>query len=238
MACRHATLTLSPFLPPQHEAERGFSWDLEDDRIGQVTTLPEEPSEEALFAIMHSKTRNMVRKAMKQGLEIRCDQGPVGFELIERLHRARMEELRGHSKPSSFFRAVEEVAGPDDYRIYVASLEGKDVGVLLLFYYDGMVEYYLPAAEPEARSAQPLSGLIFRAMLDAVERGYRTWNWGGTWRSQTGVYRFKSRWGAVDMPYRYLTKLYAPDLPRRDLAPLQQAFPYFYLYPFSAREGS
>ena len=59
------------------------------------------------------------------------------------------------------------------------------------------------------RSEQPLSVLIFRAMQDAIkEKGSKHWNWGGTWKSQHGVYRFKSRWGAHDNKYRYHIKTY------------------------------
>ena len=49
---------------------------------------------------------------------------------------------------------------------------------------------------------QPLSVIIFNAMKDAVMEKIAKWNC-DNWKSQEGVYRFKSRWGAEDVFYDY-----------------------------------
>ena len=33
----------------------------------------------------------------------------------------------------------------------------------------------------------------FQVPIDAIEHDYRWWNWGETWESQHGIYRFKKR---------------------------------------------
>jgi hypothetical protein len=67
-----------------------------------------------------------------------------------------------------------------------------------------------------------------------VRRGCRLWNWGGTWTSQGGVYRFKRKWGAEDRPYRYFIRI--NDRSVLDATPeeLLERFPHFYVVPFSA----
>jgi hypothetical protein len=70
-------------------------------------------------------------------------------------------------------------------------------------------------------------------MQEAVRRGCTIWNWGGTWVSQLGVYRFKSRWNTTDARYRYFIKEYQPDAFRdRQRGELLDAYPFFYAIPF------
>jgi len=63
----------------------------------------------------------------------------------------------------------------------------------LLFYYGKTIEYFTPVFRNEYRSYQPMSLLIYQAMVDGAKAGYERWNWGGTWENQEGVYRFKSK---------------------------------------------
>jgi hypothetical protein len=59
------------------------------------------------------------------------------------------------------------------------------------------------------------------------------WNWGGTWLTQDGVYRFKSRWGTESRPYTYFIAIRNAELLRHSQETLQAAFPYFYVRPFA-----
>ena len=60
----------------------------------------------------------------------------------------------------------------------------------------------------------------------------RYWNWGGTWASQTTLYFFKQRWGAVDRPYRYYTRVFNRELLNATPAQLLKEYPYFFVAPF------
>ena len=115
----------------------------------------------------------------------------------------------------------------------MASLCGEPVAALLLFFYNRIVEYYTPVVRKEYRNSQALSATIFRAMCDASNQRYSWWNWGGTWLSQDGVYRFKSRWGTKDLPYRYFTSVHNPAVLKSTPAELRAWYPLFTV-PFSA----
>ena len=177
-----------------------------DERIGQFTHLPEIADRSdvsaALMDSFHPKTRNMIRKGNKSGFICSHNEGGCVLKCLYDIHVANMRES---AKPWSVFEAINKhFSYEDDYRIYTASKDGKIVSALLLFYYKDMVEYFIPATDSQYRSRQPLSHLIIRAMQDAVcERSCSIWNWGGTWLTQEGVYRFKSRWGAIDKRYKY-----------------------------------
>ena len=77
-----------------------------------------------------------------------------------------------------------------------------------------------------------MSLLIFEAMQEAVGRGILYWNWGGTWLNQSGVYRFKSRWGTHDVPYYYYVKVYNDKVLNYSKDTLLEQFPYYYVVPF------
>jgi hypothetical protein len=238
-----ATVIETPFLSmtEAYVAELGATY--QDGRIGQVTMLPDagpvSDVESALIGMYHSKTRNMVRKALNVGFSFGHDDSPETRAALQRMHEVNLTSLGGIAKPPSFFQVLAETFSYEsDYRVYTARTKsGQIVSALLLLYHAGYVEYFVPAIDIEWRTAQPLSGLIFIAMRDAViERGARVWNWGGTWTTQGGVYQFKSRWGTTDLPYSYHTCLSA-DIKRvrafgRDS--LLTSYPWFYTVPFSA----
>ena len=226
-----STIIENPLSPG---GEDEFVHDLIDERIGQLTPLPHGGNEEAaLMQSFHYKTRNMVRKAEKLGVEVVIDNGAMPF--LVGVHEENMREIGGLAKPRHFFDALPKYFRPgEDYRIYVARLAGEPVAAVLVFFYNRTVEYYTPVVRKEHRASQALSAVIFRAMYDAAACGFAWWNWGGTWLSQDGVYRFKSRWGTQDIRYRYFTSVHNPAVLKASRAELLEAYPSFFTVPFSA----
>ena len=212
----------------------GLTYDLMDERIGQLTPLPAAGDVKAsLMQSFHYKTRNMIRKAEKLGVEVVVNNEAMSF-LVD-VHEENMREIGGLAKSRNFFDALPKYFRPGhDYRLYVASLMGEPVAAVLVFFYNKTAEYYTPVVRKEYRNSQALSSAIFRAMTDASVLGYAWWNWGGTWLSQDGVYRFKSRWGTHDLPYRYFTNVHNPAVLKASPAELQAWYPSFYTVPFSS----
>lgn len=231
--CSVSTLISSPFTGDSALYERGLKVVPSDTRIGQVTELPFDSSYDAVMASLASKTRNMVRKSEKQDIEWSSLYVDWGLEFLAETHKENMMEIGGLAKPNDFFELLKSsFKYGSDYLVYIAYLKGRPISALLLFYSGETVEYFTPVIKSEYRSMQPLTCLIFNAMREAVERGYRYWNWGGTWATQEGVYRFKKSWGAIDMPYSYYTNIFDASVLGADSDVLLSEFPYFYTVPF------
>jgi hypothetical protein len=226
-----STLIENPLAPSSADS---LAYDLIDERIGQLTPLPSGGNEEAaLMQSFHYKTRNMIRKAEKLGVKVEVDNEAVPF--LVSVHEENMREIGGLAKSPLFFDALPQHFRPgQDYRLYVARLEGEPVAAVLVFFYNRTAEYYTPVLRKEHRDSQALSAAIFRAMCDATVQGYAWWNWGGTWLSQDGVYRFKKRWGTKDLPYRYFISVRNPAILKARRAELLAAYPSFFTVPFSA----
>lgn len=214
----------------------GFS--IVDQRIGQVSELPniEQGSFETdLYQMMHSKTRNLVRKALKKSFDIQVDNTKQSMNALYALHNLNMSKIGGMAKPKYVFENILSCLIPgEDFDIFVAKREQNIAAMLLLLYEGKTVEYFTPVIADEHRSDQPLSAIIFAAMKCASKNDFKNWNWGGTWLSQDGVYRFKSRWGAKDKRYNYWLKNHneSADIINQDPVTLVNEYPFFYTRPF------
>ena len=225
-----ATMVANPFAPdpPAHPDH-----DLGDERISQATALPADGDEESVLATVDSSARRNARKAARSGIEVARD-GSAWAEL-HAIHRENMESIGGISKSRRFFDAVpRHLREGEDFDLWVARLEGETIAALLVLHLGSVSEYFTPATRYEHRSLQPLALILAKAMTAAVERGSRLWNWGGTWTSQDGVYRFKRKWGAKEGRYRYFVRVNDRSLLEATPDELRERYPHFYVAPFSA----
>ncbi len=218
---------------PLRDNSKRVNYDLLDMRIGQWTFIGyKEDIEGNIMKSYHSKTRNMVRKAIKEDVKVEINNFQIGF--LYETHYENITSIGGKPKERRFFELIEKhFDAGKDYNIYVAMLNGKKIGALLLFYYNQTVEYFTPAVVSRYRSYQPNSLMIYQAMIDAAQKGYKWWNWGGTWLTQEGVYRFKRKFGAVDKEYRYFIKINNSNIYNSTKEELLKEYENFYVIPFS-----
>jgi hypothetical protein len=202
-----------------------------DERIGQVIAEISSDGEEMLSRY-HQKTRNMVRKAQRQGFALREEPDAVDF--LYEVHAENMAAVGGRPKPARFFHALGDHLG-DAWTIYTASLDDERVAALLVMWFGDCAEYYTPVTRAAFRGAQPMTLLVHHAIAAAAARGCRRFNFGGTWKTQEGVYRFKARFGATDVPYRYYVTRHRDDSPllAADPASARAAFDGYYLFPMA-----
>jgi hypothetical protein len=203
-----------------------------DFRIGQLTNIAGNFSNlEELMIRFDSKTRNIIRKAIKSDVKVNIENDQ--FDFLRNTHFDNMESIGGLAKEVSFFENILEFFETGvDYDVYVARIDNIPVAATLVFYYGKVVEYYTPVIVKEYRSFQPLSLIITTAMFNASALGFEWWNWGGTWQSQGGVYDFKSKWGTVDINYNYHIILKDKSLYQATKEDLLRYYGGFYVLPF------
>lgn len=218
-----ATWIAHPFMDtpaPRH--------DLTDERIAQWTMLS---AADTVPPGVESSARRNIQKAQSSGVTVRESAGALGF--LEATHRANMAAIGGRAKPAAFFSQLEAtMTYGREWRLHVAEQDGRALAALLTFEAARTVEYVMPVVVESARSLQPTALILAAAMADAARRGFTRWNWGGTWLSQEGVYRFKKKWGAVERRYRYFVTLNDASLRRRTAAELSAAYPWYFTLPY------
>jgi len=227
-----STMVTSPF-EKDLDIYESSEYDYKGMRIGQITKLPD--SEDRLMPLFHQKTRNMVRKAYKEGINFDCKQDGSALDFLFDTHRQNMQAINLPFKNREFFNLVSKIFEyGKDYKIYVANLNGMKISALLLLYYNKTAEYFVPATVANHRNLQPNSLLIHEAMRDAIKRGFKYWNWGGTADYYSGVYHFKKHWGTIDRLYYYYTKVHGnlSDIKKLGKNGILKKYPYFYVMPF------
>jgi len=208
-----------------------------DFRIGQITQLSNYGEQELLYKF-NKKCRNAIRKAIKNNVLVRVmdEYDKALIDKLYRMHVKHMESVKSIPKPQIFFKKLNEYFRLNkDYKIYYATYKGNVIAIALLFYYKNIVEYYTPVVDPNYRGLNPMNLIIFRAMLDAINDGFRLWNFGGTWKTQSGVYRFKRSFGAEDYFYYYFINMHNDFLELLNLTPdeIRREYNWFYVLPFS-----
>ena len=91
----------------------------EDQRIGQFTQLPDAGSgfEQALEAVLRQKTRNLVRKARRQGFVEVVSDAPEAWRALHAIHVRNMAAIGGTAKPWSHFVALQRHIPPSARRL-------------------------------------------------------------------------------------------------------------------------
>lgn len=225
------TIITSPL--EQEPKPDDLRYDIQDYRIGQLSFFETISNEEDLMNSFHYKTRNMVRKAQKNNIEIIIDNKQTSVDYLYQIHLQNMLDIGGKAKAKKFFDIFPNYfQSGKDFNIYRAYVNNIPIAAMLVFYHKQTIEYYTPVVEHEYRDLQPLSLLIYQAMLEGLHNGFKIWNWGGTWESQEGVYRFKKRWGTTDINYYYYTEINQNELYYADKNVLLNEYDGFFTLPF------
>jgi hypothetical protein len=228
-----ATLIENPLNPMKNKPLHNMI----DQRIGQFTSIGGlQNYEYSLFKMIDGNRRNEIRRAQKHNVKVVEDNTQINF--IMNVHQLEMKKNNRKFKTDTFFNNINKYFIPgQDFKIFIAYREGKAIAGLLIFYFNKVAEYFTPVVLEEERVFQPMSLILYYAIIDAMRRNYDWFNWGGTWLSQEGVYRFKKQMGAKDFPYYYYTHISDPEILKLNPDYLLNAYSDFYLYNFNHLEA-
>lgn len=176
-----------------------------DERISQMTHWDEDPPEsiEALLNRFHKKQQGAIRKGSATGQNVVLGGSEKEWRFLIELHQRSISLLGGNPKTFAVFDLLRQYLG-EFLRLHCGYLNNKLVTALLTIRYGSTIEYFVPVVDPRYRNLQVLPHLISEVMFADFRNGARCWNWGGTWKSQTGVLQFKNRFGSTNRTYRYL----------------------------------
>ncbi|MDC0498917.1 GNAT family N-acetyltransferase, partial [Alphaproteobacteria bacterium] len=107
----------------------------------------------------------------------------------------------------------------------------KIICSLLLIYYKETVYYFIPAVLNDYKHLSVMSGIIFYAMIDSINKGYSYWDWGGSWISQKNLIKFKSSWKSNNKEYNYYIN-YSKFIDSYSKDEILNHYKYFYVRPF------
>lgn len=151
-------------------------------------------SEEVIWTNIHSKNRNMIRKAEKNGIEIKHGQGLELFDEFINIYNATMDKDNAEEyyyfKPE-FYRSIHEDL-KNNYEMFWAEYEGKIIAMSIMIFANGRLNYHLSGSDIEYRNLAPSNLLLYKAALWGCKKGMKTFHLGGGVGSgEDNLYKFK-----------------------------------------------
>lgn len=149
---------------------------------------------EDIMANMDSKNRNMVRKAMKNGVTIRHDKGEHLDDFI-RIYEATMD----HDHATAYYYFEREyyeylIEHMKEHVVFFYSVyEGNYIGAALFFFNEEYMHYHLSGMYTECRSTAATNLLLYEAAVWASERGIRLLHLGGGLEAEDSLFGFKKQ---------------------------------------------
>ncbi|HRH93730.1 MAG TPA: peptidoglycan bridge formation glycyltransferase FemA/FemB family protein [Candidatus Peribacteria bacterium] len=138
-------------------------------------------NEEELFKQFRSTTRNLIRRAEKDGVTVRASRDPnADVEHFLKLHDETRQRHGFTPYTNAFFRAqVKRFAARSECTVYLAEYQGQVIASSVHMHAFGETSYH-HGANADAFKKIPSSYLLqWTAIKDAIQRGDRIYNFWG-----------------------------------------------------------
>ncbi|HWQ82329.1 MAG TPA: GNAT family N-acetyltransferase [Ignavibacteria bacterium] len=170
------------------------------DHLNYIIDLSK--GEEECWKNLHSKRRNEVRKAIKEGItfsEIHYDKEmDSAYNILKSIYgKARLPLPEG-----GFFDTAFEIMGRDGVlRIFGGYFEGKLIGVMYILCYKGVMYDWYAGSYPEYLKKCPNDLITWEVIRWGANNGYRTFDFGGAGSpgKEYGVRDFKKKFGGIEI---------------------------------------
>jgi FemAB-related protein (PEP-CTERM system-associated) len=162
-------------------------------------TQPLVPDESTLMESLPKKTRNMVRKSLKQKFEMRYRSKDL--KNFESLYAKSMRRLGTPCFPSKYFSNLQRNFG-DMIDVRECWLDGTPMAASMNFMFKDDMHIYYAAAEAQYNHLSPNTYMYFDHLRWAGANGLKTFDFGRCKRG-TGVFEFKRHWNTAmrELPY-------------------------------------
>lgn len=157
-------------------------------------------SPEIIWENIHSKNRNMIRKAEKNGIEIKHGKGMDLLEKFMEIYNKTMD--KDHAEAYYYFKLpfYESIHNDlfDNYEMFYAEYEGKIIAMSIMIFANGRLNYHLSGSDIEYRNLAPSNLLLYKAALWGCEQGMKTFHLGGGVGSgEDNLYKFKAAFNKI-----------------------------------------
>ncbi len=137
----------------------------------------------------------MIRKAEKNGIEIRHGKGMELFADFKRIYNATMD--KDHAEEyyyfgDAFYESIHHDLH-DNYEMFYALLDGQIIAMSIMLFCNKQMHYHLSGSMMEYRNLAPSNLLLYKAALWGCEQEYKTFHLGGGVGSgEDNLYKFKA----------------------------------------------
>ncbi len=188
-----------------HDASRPF---YEVIQLGEVVHM-ELSSPEDIWNNIISKNRNMIRKAIKNGIVIYNGRFPEIFEKFRTIYNGTMDkddaEEYYYFEPGFYQSVLEDL--PQNAQVFWAEKDGQVIAASIMLATNGRMNYHLSGSLHEFSSLAPTNLLLYEAALWGCANGYKTlYLGGGVGSGEDSLFKFKRAFYKGDLNHFYIGK--------------------------------
>lgn len=212
--------------------EKYYKFIVKEPRMIQCLQI--NSSTENIWLKFEQRVRRAVRKALTHNITVtKLETNPTDLGKFYSMHKMDMTSKGGKVKPIEFFQNLKTFFRlGEDYDIFIAMKDGRDIAYLLVFYFNFYVEYYMPAYDSKLKNLQGTSILIWESIKESIKKNMKIYNFGGTWKNQPELYLFKRGWAATDLPYCYYIHGDIAQTRKIGVEEIKKSYEYFYVFPY------
>lgn len=152
-------------------------------------------SPETIWQNITSKNRNVIRKAEKNGVEIRHGKGIDLLKEFSKIYNDTMKQDKADEYyyfGDDFYKSIANDLC-DNYEVFYAVYEGKIISMAIIIFIGSSMHYHLSGSIYQFRYLAPSNLLLYKAALWGSERGFKTFHLGGGVGSgEDNLYKFKA----------------------------------------------
>ena len=169
--------------------------------MGLTHRLPLDPDPGVVLATLHpSQVQRSIAKAAREGVTVRRGETKVDLtEIFYGLHLMSRRRLGVPIQPRRFFELLwDYVLDPGLGFVLVAEHNSRPVAAAVFLSWNRTLVYKFGASDHRHLDCRPNHAVMWRAIVDGCESGYRQFDFGLTETHETGLRSFKSRWGTIE----------------------------------------
>lgn len=168
---------------------------------------------ETLRAQLQQKWRNCLNKAERLGLTVQSGSDDSLFDEFQRQYKRILLEHGYDTGVTPLLLSRLQTLFPSERKLWVltARQNSKSLGGVLIARYGVTCEYLVAAVNKDGRAVNAGQLLLWRAICEMKNLGYRWFDLGGIDRNRTpsGIFHFKAGLGGT--PYRLVGEIEAHD---------------------------
>ena len=148
--------------------------------LGQTIAI-DLTSPETVWENITSKNRNMIRKAEKNGIEIKHGRGMDLFDKFIGIYNATMDHDNAEAYyyfKRDFYESIHRDLA-ENYEMFYAVHDGKIIAMSIMLFENGQMHYHLSGSVYEHRNLAPTNLLLFKVASWGIKKGFRTLHLGG-----------------------------------------------------------
>ena len=177
------------------------------------------PSDD-IWAEIHPSARRSIRKARKEGVEVKVGEGVDDVRAFFELHlRVRKYKYGLLAQPWSFFEHLwENMLSQGAGALMLAVHDGRPLGGVLFLEWGDTLYYKFNASDADHLSVRPNDLVIWNGIEHGQERGLNWLDFGLSDWDQEGLVRYKRKYATVEKTIHFLQQMPAGGPSEREAA--------------------